>query len=73
MIMPSKETINTRGVILPAAVFVETVVAVNGYRHLLGTCGFAGNETGRRIIAEADLLVGMLDEILYQHTPPKGD
>lgn len=67
--MPSEETINTRGVVIPEAVFVETVVAVGGYRHLLGVCGFSGNEVGRQIIAEADMLVEILDEILFHNTP----
>jgi hypothetical protein len=71
--MPSEQTINTRGVVLPVAVFVEIVAAVGGYRHLLGVCGFSGNQDGRRIIAEADMLAEYLDEILYKPTNPKGD
>ena len=71
--MTRKETTNTRGVTLPAAVFVETVVAVDGYRHMLEVSGFSSNEVGRRIIAEANMLADYLDEILYQSTTPKGD
>jgi len=71
--MPREEATTTRGVVIPEAVFVEIVVAVGGYRHMLGVCGFSGNEVGRRIIAEADMLAEYLDEILYQSTTTKGD